>query len=403
MKRRDFLKKVAAGAVITRSSILGRVSAGTPEFSAGEKKPAVLESLEGKIPLIKRTYRPPNFETPLSYLDQAFTPNDAFFVRYHLSNIPKLDAKTWKLRIGGDAADKAIEFTLDELKKNFAPAEIAAVNQCAGNRRGLFQPPVPGVQWGHGAMGNAWWKGVRLKDVLAKSGIHKNALEVVFDGADSGVLPNTPDFSKSLPLWKAVDENTLIAFEMNGNPLPYWNGYPARLVVPGWVGTYWMKHLTSINVIADPCDSFWMKTAYRIPTNAFPLPDKFDSQKTENNTPITEIAINSLITNVEDGQKANAGQLLNVRGIAWDGGHGIERVEISGDDGKSWRRAELKEDYGPFSWRQWQFQIRLSAKGPYRMMVKATNRKGDTQPLQLIQNPGGYHHNQIQKLTIFAV
>ena len=169
------------------------------------------------------------------------------------------------------------------------------------------------------------------------------------------------------------------------------------------MGTYWMKHLTSIDVISKPLDSFWMKTAYRIPTNAFPLPEKFDSQKTKTNTPITEIMINSLITNMEDGQKFKVGELVNIRGIAWDGGHGIESVEFSVDDGKSWRRAELRKSYGPFSWRQWQFQIKLYTKGPYRMMVKATNLKGDTQPSQVVPNPGGYHHNLIQKLTIYAV
>jgi DMSO/TMAO reductase YedYZ molybdopterin-dependent catalytic subunit len=410
MKRRDFLRGVvggiavsSSGGIITRFALADPLSMEASEMHLGAREFAAMESLPGKMPLIKRSYRPPNYETPLSYFNQAFTPNEAFFVRYHLANIPKLNAETWRLKIGGDAAGKPLELTLHDLKKNFEPVEIAAVNQCAGNRRGLIQPHVPGIQWGYGAMGNARWRGVRLKDVLNKAGIKKNALEVVFDGADTGALPQTPDFSKSLPLWKAIDENTLIAFEMNGEPLPYWNGFPARLVVPGWAATYWMKHLTSINVVSSPFDSFWVKTAYRIPTGAFPALAKFGSQETEVNTPIAEMTVNSLITNIEDGQKFNLGQWLAIKGIAWDGGHGIERVEISSDDGKSWRPAELKENYGSFSWRQWQLRIKPEAKGAFRIMVKATNRIGATQPLQLIQNPAGYHHNRIQKLNIFVV
>lgn len=410
MKRRNFLRGVAGGlaagassGLITRLALADPASMGLSEMPSGARESALLESLPGKIPLIKRAYRPPNYETPLSFFEHAFTPNDAFFVRYHLPNIPKLSAETWKLKVGGDAAGKTIELSLEDLRKNFELIEIAAVNQCSGNRRGLFQPHVPGIQWGYGAMGNARWKGIRLKDVLNKAGINKNALEVSLDGADTGALPQTPDFSKSLPLWKAIDENTLIAFEMNGEPLPYWNGFPARLVVPGWTATYWMKHLTSINIVSSPLDSFWMKTAYRISSNAFPKLEKFDSQGTEANTPITEITVNSLITSLEDGQKLHLGQLQNIKGIAWDGGHGIERVEFSSDDGKSWRRAELKENYGRFSWRQWQFQVKPQAKGAFRIMVKATNLVGATQPLQLIQNPAGYHHNRIQTLNVFVV
>ena len=130
--------------------------------------------------------------------------------------------------------------------------EIVAVNQCSGNRRGLFQPHVTGVEWGYGAMGCARWKGVRLKDLLDKVGVKKEAIEVAFGGADGPAIDKTPDFVKSIPVWKAMDENTLIAYEMNGEPLPHFNGFPARLIVPGWTGTYWMKHLTSVNVLTKP-------------------------------------------------------------------------------------------------------------------------------------------------------
>ena len=130
--------------------------------------------------------------------------------------------------------------------------EIAAVNQCSGNRRGLFQPHVAGVEWGYGAMGCARWKGARLKDVLDKVGLKKEAIEIVLNGADGPVVDKTPDFVKSIPVWKAMEETTLIAYEMNGAPLPHFNGFPARLIVPGWTGTYWMKHIVSIQAVTKP-------------------------------------------------------------------------------------------------------------------------------------------------------
>ena len=158
----------------------------------------VLDALPGKKPLIKLSYRPPNYETPIQYFRTAITPNDAFFVRYHLSGIPEVDAKTWKLAVGGEGANGQAEFTLDDLKR-LPAAEVVAVNQCSGNRRGLFQPHVPGVEWGYGAMGCARWKGARLKDLLDKVGLKKEAIEIVLDGADSGVTDKTPDFIKSIP------------------------------------------------------------------------------------------------------------------------------------------------------------------------------------------------------------
>src|SRR5262249_49315625 len=199
--------------------------AGLPD---GVRTSAELDTLPGKKPLIKLSYRPPNYETPLEYFGTAITPNDAFFVRYHLSGIPEVDAKTWKLSVGGDGANGQAELTLDDLKRMPA-AEIVAVNLCSGNRRGLFQPHVPGVEWGYGAMGCARGKGVRLKDLLDKVGLKKEAIEVVFDGADEPVSDKTPDFIKSIPAWKAIEETTLIAYEMNGEPLPRLHGFPARL------------------------------------------------------------------------------------------------------------------------------------------------------------------------------
>ena len=358
-----------------------------------------LLALPGKRPLIKRTFRPPNYETPLADLRRPFTSNDAFFVRYHLANIPVVDTRQWRLRIGGASAHQALELSLADLKRHYEPVSIAAVNQCAGNRRGLFTPRVPGVQWTNGAMGNALWAGVRLRDVLRAAGIDGSALEVVFDGADTALLPATPDFIKSLPIDRALDENTLIAFEMNGRPLPHWNGAPARLVVPGWAGTYWVKHLTDIRIEPKAFDGFWMKAAYRVPTGAFPGL-RFTSQETAETTPVTEILVNSLITSHEDGARLPRDRPSELGGWAWDSGAGIAAVEISTNAGRSWRPATLERELGRFAWRRFRWPLDTSKAGSVSLLARAVSRSGALQPDRLTPNPSGYHHNLVQSLAL---
>ncbi len=402
--RRRFIKSSAAlgatGLLIPSMTWSRDAMFGPNELPQGFLDSASLEILPGKLPLVRKSFRPPNFETPVNYFQEAFTPNNVFFVRYHVANIPEVDGAAWKLKIGGDAAGKAIELTLDELKTQFEQVEINALCMCSGNRRGLFQPHVAGVQWGHGAMGNARWKGVRLKDVLAKAELKKEVLEIGLDGTDSGVMDKSPDYVKSIPVWKALDENTLIAFEMNGEPLPHWNGYPVRLVVPGWTATYWMKHLTAINVSAKPVEGFWMKQGYRIPKGKFPIVQRFVSQDTEANTPVTEMVVNSMFTNIIEGLQFAADTSIDARGVAWDGGFGIATVEVSIDNGQTWRRAELGKDLGKFSWRQWSFRFRFDQPGQYFLMARATNIIGTTQTFELIPNPAGYHHNVIQRIKV---
>jgi sulfite dehydrogenase (cytochrome) subunit A len=402
--RRRFLLTGAAGLAAASApslrTLAGDVDLGPAALPSGTLEASVLEALPGKVPLIKKSWRPPNFETPVSYFNEAFTPNDAFFVRYHLAAIPEVAPQDWRLRVGGDGLDKPYELTLAQLRSEFEPSEINAVCQCSGNRRGLSSPHVAGVQWGYGAMGNARWKGARLKDVLARAGIRKEAVEIVLDGADAPVLAKTPDFVKSIPAWKAVDDTVLLAYEMNGEALPHWNGYPVRLVVPGWTATYWMKHITSIEAATQPFKGFWMAPAYRIPKGKFPVVDRFLTQETETNTPITEMVVNSLITNLYPNQRFAANQTIDVRGIAWDGGFGIATVEVSQDGGKSWRPSQLGADLGRFAWRQWRYIVPAARPGQYAVMAKATNRIGASQTFELNFNPAGYHNNVVQRIDI---
>ena len=403
MLTRRHLMGAGAGLALTGSG-LGLKSAGAAgvELPAalpqGLRDNATLVTLPGKKPLIKLSYRPPNYETPIEYFRTAITPNDAFFVRYHLSNIPEVDAKTWKIVVDGDGANGRAEFTLDDLKR-LPAVELVAVNQCSGNRRGLFQPHVAGVEWGYGAMGCARWKGPRLKDLLDKAGLKKEAIEIVFNGAELGVTDKTPDFIKSFPTWKAIEETTLVAYEMNGAPLPHFNGFPARLIVPGWTGTYWMKHLTSVSASTKPESGFWMNPAYRIPLGKFPLVARFISQESAVNTPITEMVVNSLITDPADGATVRMGAPVNIGGIAWDGGYGISMVEVSSDGGATWAAATLGEDLGRFAFRTFSYKFSPKAPGKQTVMARAANKIGQTQTTELIQNPAGYHHNVVHSIT----
>lgn len=386
--RRDLLLAAAGGV------LLGGTARGAFARDAEE-----LGTLPDKKPLIRRAWRPPNYETPLAGLVPAFTPNELFFVRYHLPVIPQIDADTWRLKIGGNGAQKPLVLTLRDLKHDYKRVKLVAVNQCSGNRRGLFTPRVPGVQWGNGAMGNAEWTGVRLRDVLNRAGVTADAVEVVFNGADMPVLPATPDFLKSIPIERALDENTLIAYEMNGNALPQWNGAPARLVVPGWTGTYWVKHLTEIRIETTPFDGFWMKSAYRIPTGVFPGA-RFKTQETPETTPITEILVNSLITSHVSGTFIEHRSHVELAGKAWDGGAGIAAVEISTDGRQSWQAATLGRDLGRFAWREFHYRLDTSKPGALVVAVRARSRDGATQPDKLTVNPGGYHDNIVQTVTL---
>lgn len=402
MDRRTFVRGVASATALAGGQLLLPRSLLADGLPSGALESEQMVALPGKQPLIKRSFRPPNFETPVGMFSDVITPNDRFFVRWHLASIPEIDPAAWRLSIGGDAASAPYELTLAQLQNDFEQVEVVAVCQCSGTRRGLSDPHVPGVQWGYGAMGNARWKGVRLKDLLAKAGITKDAVEVAFDGADRGALDATPDFVKSIPAWKAMDGNAIVAWEMNGGPLPHWNGAPARVVVPGWTATYWMKKVVAIRAVSQPVASFWMAKAYRIPKGKFATVDRFLTQETPENTPITEIVVNSLITNLTDGQKVRADTLVTVKGIAWDAGYGIRSVDVSVDGGREWYSAQLGTDLGRYSFREWQYVFK-TRKGEHVVSARASNGVGETQVDQLIFNAAGYNNNVIQRIGIKAV
>ena len=371
----------------------------SPQLPAGTREEATLEALPGKQKLIRLTDRPPNYETPIESFRTPITPNDEFFVRYHLADIPPMDQLNgWSLTVGGDAAERQVTLSLDDLR-GLEQMEVAAVCQCSGNRRGLSTPHVPGVEWGYGAMGNAVWRGPRLKDVLAKAGVKAGAAEVWLNGADGPVLPTTPDFLKSLPMDKAMADEVIVATMMNGQPLPHLNGYPARIVVPGWTATYWMKHVTGIQVSSKPLENFWVKAAYRVPAGMFPVDRPFPTQDNEKTWPITEMVVNSVIADPVGGARLTAAG-FTIEGVAWDRGHGIRQVEVSLDGGKSWKPAALGKDLGRFAFRAFSFPTGRIEAGNYLLSSRATNNAGETQVDTLKFNPAGYHNNVPQQIPV---
>jgi DMSO/TMAO reductase YedYZ molybdopterin-dependent catalytic subunit len=353
-----------------------------------------------KRPLIVVTTRPPQLETPFEvFNDGIVTPNDAFFVRYHNAAIPtSIDGDAHVVKVGGNAAGKQVKFTVAELRSQFKPIEYLAVNQCSGNSRGFFNPRVTGGQLGNGAMGNARWVGVPLKDLLARAEPKNSARQVTFDGLDEGVLGGG-DFVKALDIGHAMDGEVMVAYRMNNADLPMLNGYPVRLIVPGYYGTYWVKHLSSIEIIDTVFEGFWMKPAYRVPDNDCACVEPGTAPAATR--PIGRFNVRSFITSHRDGARLVAGRAITVRGIAFDGGQGIREVAYSTDGGESWREARLGADMGRYSFREFTFGFTPSA-GNYDLRVRAWNRTGQSQPMEALWQPAGYMRNVVESVKVTA-
>ncbi len=400
ISRRTFLHRAALAAAALPASLRAADETSTVlPFENGERE---LVKYPQKRALIRLTSRPPQLETPFAiFNDGAITPNDAFFVRYHLAGSPParelLTADAFRVQVLGKVKTP-LKLSVEELRTQFEAVEITAVNQCSGNSRGFFQPRVPGGQLGNGAMGNAKWKGARLKDVLEKAGLATDAKQVFFNGLDVPPAPKVPDFVKALDVEQALDPDILLAYEMNGEPLPWLNGFPLRLVVPGHYGTYWVKHLHEITVLDEAFKGFWMDPAYRIPdTECAAIAPGTVPKHT---VPISRFNVRSFITNLADGAQLRAGAPQTVRGIAFDGGFGIREVLFSEDDGRTWREAQLGNDLGKFSFREWSLTFTPTTEGERKLRCKATNRLGQSQPLEPLWNPSGYMRNVVETVAI---
>ncbi|UHC19842.1 molybdopterin-dependent oxidoreductase [Methylobacterium currus] len=386
---------------------LGGLAAAVPAWAAGTVKlplpggPDLRDlttAFPGKGPMILQRTRPPLLETPFEVFDQGvFTPNDRFYVRWHWASIPtEVDANAYRLTVRGHV-DRELSLSLDELAR-LPRFEIAAVNQCSGNSRGLFEPRVPGAQWANGSMGNARWTGVRLKDVLDRAGVKGGAVQVRFSGLDEPVVDDAPDFKKSLDLDHARDGEVMLAYAMNGEQLPLLNGFPLRLVVPGWYSTYWVKMLSDIEVLDKPDDQYWMKTAYRIPD--VPGANIKPGQTGFKTVPINRMVPRAFVTNLRDGARAAAGSPVAVRGIAFGGDCGVRTVEISADGGATWSLGKLGADEGPYSFRRFEGDLPAFAAGTHAIKVRCTNTNGLAQPMERVWNGAGFMQNGVETVSL---
>ncbi|MES2295066.1 MAG: molybdopterin-dependent oxidoreductase [Pseudomonadota bacterium] len=397
--RRAILAQAGSLLALAAAPALGAApSAPDFPFPGGNGARPLAHDFPQKGTMVLQRSRPPLLETPFTDFDGGvFTPNEKFFVRWHWSVIPtEIDPASFRLKIHGQV-ERELSLSLTDLVK-FERVEIAAVNQCSGNSRGFFEPRVPGAQWGNGGMGNARWTGVRLAEVLDKAGIKPGAVAARFSGLDEPAVSDGPRFKKSLAIDHARQKDVIIAYAMNGKPLPLLNGYPIRLVVPGWYSTYWMKMLSDIEVLDAPDDNYWMKTAYLIP-------DTDRANMTPGQAGVTMVPINrmvprSFITNLGTGARLKAQASAKLRGLAMGGDCGVAKVEVSADGGQTWHDAMLGKDEGPYSFRSWTAQIPAGAPGEKSLAVRCTNTKGEVQPDTPNWNPSGFMRNAVERLPV---
>ena len=386
LSRRSLLGRLLQGlgaAVIVNQHVLVAQAAG--------EEPARSES----GPLTVRVTRPFDAETPVREFLPFLTPNHRFFVRSHFGPPPPeaVSEANWRLRVGG-LVERSQECTLKDLRQMDA-VTITAVVQCSGNGRAFHRPKVPGVQWERGAVGNAEWTGVRLRDLLAKAGVQAGARHVQFQGADRPVVASVPLFTRSIPLEKALHPDTILAYEMNGRPLPLLHGAPLRVITPGWMADSCTKWLMEITVQAEESKGYYMETAYRMP----PTPVEPGGSMSGSSAPIEAVAVKSLIAAPQEGETVKSGP-VTIQGMAWSGEAKVVKVDVSFDEGKTWEPARLVGDDRPYAWRQWQLVWRAKTAGTLTILCRATDARGEQQPATTPWNPGGFLWNGWDRVTV---
>lgn len=338
--------------------------------------------LQKRGDMIVRSTRPEDLEMPPAGFESFITPIDRFFVRTHVA-APTVNVAQWRLKVEGHVATP-LTLTMEELRR-MPSTEVVSVLECAGNGRSNYDPPVPGVQWANGAVGNGRWRGVRLADVLRRAGVQQGAVEILFDGADVAI-GTMPDFQRTVPMKKALHPATLLAYEMNGETLPVKHGFPLRAVVPGWAGDSWCKWVTSIRVLNEEFTGFWMKNAYVHPGKPV-APGTIVPP--ESMQPVTSLRVKSVISSYANGV---------VQGAAWSGDSGpVTRVDVSVDDGRMWKAARLSGEATTFGWRLWEFRWTPSAERPRTILARARDRAGNVQPMAQEWNPSGYLWNVVAR------
>jgi DMSO/TMAO reductase YedYZ molybdopterin-dependent catalytic subunit len=349
------------------------------------------EAKQKTSPLIILGDRPLNLETPLERLTDWQTPTTLFFVRSHFGP-PAVGLHAWSIAVDG-LVERPTRLPL-ELLQRFETVELSAVLQCAGNGRAYFDPVIPGLPWRDGAVGNARWSGVRLRDVLRAAGIDTKSTHVHVFGGDPPPHPKTPAFLRSLPIERALDPNTLLATRMNGNEIPVEHGGPVRLVVPGWTGNHWIKWLRKIVCSTEEAPGFFQRTGYRIPRE--PMAPGVEVPPGDL-LPVTWLNVKSLIVTPNPNARIAPGP-TSVRGVAWTGEGRVSHVEVSLDNGP-WKAATLEGPNEHFAWRAWRFEWD-AISGHHAIRARATDSNNQTQPERTPWNKSGYLWNGIHEVNI---
>lgn len=391
-----------AAVILSRRTLLGRIIQGlglslalSPAIPFVQAKERDAETDETDR-LIVRVARPLDAETPVQELSSYLTPNARFFVRSHFGPPPpeQLSEENWQLHVAG-LVDRPLTLMLHDLKQ-FEAITITAVVQCSGNGRAFYRPKTPGVQWDRGAVGNARWTGVRLRDVLLKAGLQPNGRHVQLQGADRPVAATVPLFVRSIPVEKALHPDTILAYEMNGRPLPLLHGAPLRVVTPGWMADSCIKWLTDITVQQDEAQGYYMQTAYRYPTRPVEPGEVIAASDLK---PVEAMMVKSLIAQPSEGASLRPGP-VTVQGVAWTGEGKIMSVEVSLDEGLTWEPTRLIGEDRPYGWRQWQYIWQATGSGLHTILCRATDDCGQTQPKTSPWNPSGFLWNGWDRVSV---
>jgi DMSO/TMAO reductase YedYZ molybdopterin-dependent catalytic subunit len=405
LNRRHFL---GAGLLLGASALIAKEVPAKPLSVPAEYIPPIIAFPEKK-PMVAISDRPPLLKSAKGreIFTQPITPNDEFFVRWHMPDIPTfIDLATFRLEIKG-AVNTPVSLSIDDLKSKFEPTEITAVLQCGGNSRKYYKgvgPATHGVQWDHSAMGCAVWRGVRLKDLLEHAGVKTAAKWIGLNGLEKPAMNETPDFFREMSIAEAMEEQILVAYSMNGEDLPYLNGFPLRMVIPGHFADSWVKMLSEITVMESYQQSFFMDVAYTVPDNDCECVisgSDFEYKR----KPIATMKVKSVIGYPAENSQIKKGSRVKITGVAFDQGKGIKEVQISTDGGNSWSRSVLGKENGKYAYRMWSFEWEPKTKGEFSIMSRAINRIGNIQPQvdEIGWNAGGYQYNAVDSVNVKIV
>lgn len=382
--RREFLQQASQAALV--AGALPRVLTwALPQGQALD--------VPGEDGMILRSFRFVDLESPVEYFNSWLTPVPHFFVRNHMHEPNEAYDETWRLSVGGEV-EKPMKLSLAELSKMETHSVVNTL-ECAGNGRSLHRPQVPGIQWGKGAVSTARFSGPRMRDVLQHAGVKTSGKHVMLRGSDE-VPGKVPPFIRSIPIEKALDADTIIATHMNGSPLTRNHGFPARALVPGWIGAASCKWLAEIKILDAEFVGNFMSPGYRFPNQ----PGKpGEAIKPEDTHPLTALSVKSVIAGPSDGGTVKAGK-IPVHGAAWAGEADVVKVEVSTDGGGSWAAARLGHEQAHYAWRLWTYDWKPGKAGDFTIQSRATDSQGRTQPATATWNPSGYLYNAVDEVKV---